>query len=327
MNRLWELRLDNAAEWLVRQGFATAGAEFSELGGGVSNTVILASAPEFRIVLKQALGQLRVAEVWRADPDRILREAEAMDWVARLPGASFAPSLRARDADNRVIAMEAAPCGAEMWKALLFRGEIHEEHARRAGAMLGRIASASWNRAEARQAFGNREAFDQLRTDPYYRFTAERYPEVKGYFEELIDRSEKRAVSLTHGDWSPKNLLVWDGGMWAIDWECAHFGDPSFDAAFLLNHLVLKSIAMPRYRERFAASAHAFGEALRESLPEEGGWVLDGALEHAPALLLARVDGKSPAEYLDESGRETARRIALRLMARPVKEIGGLFGI
>jgi len=327
MNRLWELRLDNAAEWLARQGFATSDAEFTELGGGVSNTVILASAPEFRIVLKQALGQLRVAEVWRADPERILREADAMDWVARLGGASFAPSLRARDADNRVIAMEAAPCGARMWKTVLFRGEIHEGHARQAGTMLGSIVSASWNHAGTRKAFGNREAFDQLRTDPYYRFTAQRHPEVKGYFDELIEKSAARVTGLTHGDWSPKNLLVWDGGMWAIDWECAHFGDPSFDAAFLLNHLVLKSIAMPQHRDRLAGLAHAFGEALRENLPAQGAWVLDGALEHTPALLLARVDGKSPAEYLDESGRETARRTALRLMARPAKEIGGLFEI
>jgi 5-methylthioribose kinase len=325
MNRLWELRLDNAAEWLARQGFAMRDAEFTELGGGVSNTVILASAPGFRVVLKQALGQLRVAEVWRADPDRILGEAAAMNWAATLPGASFAPRVLAEDREQRVIAMEAAPCGAEMWKALLFRGEIREEHARQAGAMLGRIVSASWNHPEARRAFGNREAFDQLRTDPYYRFTAQRHPEVKAYFEELIEKSAARASSLTHGDWSPKNLLVWDGGVWAIDWECAHFGDPSFDAAFLLNHLVLKNIAMPHYRERFAALADVFGQALRESLPEEGAWVLDGALEHAPALLLARVDGKSPAEYLDGSGRETARRRALRLIARPAKEIGGLF--
>jgi 5-methylthioribose kinase len=327
MNRLWELSLDNAAEWLARQGFATHGAEFTELGGGVSNTVILARAPESRIVLKQALGQLRVTEVWRADPERILREAEAMDWVARIPAASFAPRLLATDREHRVIAMEAAPCSAEMWKAMLFRGELREKHARQAGTMLGRIVSASWNHPEARRAFGNREAFDQLRTEPYYRFTAQRHPEVKGYFEELIEKSAARAVSLTHGDWSPKNLLVWEGGMWAIDWECAHFGDPSFDAAFLLNHLVLKGIAMPHHRERFATLAHVFGEALWEGLPEEGVWVLGAALEHAPALLLARVDGKSPAEYLDDSGREEARRIALRLMARPAKEIGGLFEV
>jgi 5-methylthioribose kinase len=325
MNRLWELRLDNAAEWLDRQGFATCEAEFTELGGGVSNTVILANTPEFRIVLKQALGQLRVAEVWRADPDRILREAEAGNWAATLPGASFAPRVLAVDREHRVIAMEAAPREAEMWKSLLFRGVIREEHARQVGAMLGSIVSASWNHPRARETFGNREAFDQLRTDPYYRFTALRHPEVKGYFAELIEKSAARAVSLTHGDWSPKNLLVWSGGMWAIDWECAHFGDSSFDAAFLLNHLVLKSIAMPQHQERFAALARVFGEALRENLPEQGAWVLGAALEHAPALLLARVDGKSPAEYLDESGRETARARALRLMTRPVKEIGGLF--
>lgn len=327
MNRLWELRLDSAAEWLARQGFAVSGARFTELGGGVSNTVILASAPEFRIVLKQALGQLRVAEVWRADPERILREAEATNWVATLPGASFAPRILAEDRERRIIAMEGAPPGAEMWKTLLFRGDLREEHAHQAGAMLGSVVSASWNRPEARKAFGSREAFDQLRTDPYYRFTAQRRPEVKGYFEELIRKSEARAVSLTHGDWSPKNLLVWEGGMWAIDWECAHFGDPSFDAAFLLNHLVLKSITLPHLRDQFAKLASVFGEALNESLPAEGGWVLDAALEHAPALLLARVDGKSPAEYLDEAGRETARRRALRLMARPAKEIGGLFKI
>ncbi len=126
-------------------------------------------------------------------------------------------------------------------------------------------------------------------------------------------------MSLVHGDWSPKNLLVDGGEVWVIDWEVVHYGDPSFDVAFLLNHLLMKSIAMPRHRAALKGLAGAFVDGLATA------WAVEAALEHLPALLLARVEGKSPAEYLDAAMQRRARAMALDLMARGAESVEEVF--
>jgi hypothetical protein len=104
-----------------------------------------------------------------------------------------------------------------------------------------------------------------------------------------------------------------------------HYGDPSFDAGFLLNHLVLKSIAMPENRSAMAGLACTFRDGLAASLPSDGDWIVAAGLEHLPALLLARVEGKSPAEYLDAAMRLRAAELALDLMRHPVTSVEELF--
>ena len=146
-----------------------------ELGGGVSNKVIRVQGLGFRAVLKQSLGALRVEREWIADRARIFREAAALRWVeGRLRGGR-APKLLGEDRAEFTIAMEAAPAGAAMWKTRLLRGELDAGCARAAGTLLGSLIAASWNDAEARRIFGDQTVFQQLRIDPYYRFTAARF--------------------------------------------------------------------------------------------------------------------------------------------------------
>jgi Phosphotransferase enzyme family len=347
-----ELSVDNAAASLSRHGLAFENLRFAELGGGISNKVILAentgSGGGFRAVLKQSLGQLRTETGWHSERERIFREAAAMRWMAEKAesGAfgtfrgSRVPRILFEDPGNFTIAMEAAPPGAEMWKTLLFRGEHDRNVARLAGATLGSMISASLHDPEAERLFGDQTVFDQLRIDPYYRFTASRLtagrrPEAAEYIHRLISRSGMRRSSLVHGDWSPKNLLVHHvaqpGSLWVIDWEVVHYGDPSFDVAFLLNHLLLKSIAMPRYGAQLAGLADAFIDGfdglggLSARLPADCDWIVPAALEHLPALLLARVEGKSPAEYLDSEMRDRAAVLALDLMNHPAASVGEVF--
>ena len=325
-----ELSVDNASEWLSRAGSPSAGFRFTELGGGISNKVVLAEGPDLRAVLKQSLGQLRTAVGWHSERERILRESSAMRWmsdqatfgrmhVGRIPRVLFEDPL------TFTIAMEAAPAGADMWKTQLFRGELDCSTARTAGATLGSIVSASWQNTDAELLFGDQTVFEQLRIDPYYRFTAAGRPEAAQYINRLIRSSATRRVSLVHGDWSPKNLLVSNNDLWVIDWEVIHYGDPSFDVGFLLNHLLLKSVAMPQHRAALASLAQAFIEGLGGRLPPDGLWIVPAGLEHLAALLLARVDGKSPAEYLDDGMRERARSLALSLMRHPAGSLEEIF--
>ena len=327
------LTTENAPEWLRRHGlgdgFGGPHAKLTELGGGVSNTVILAETPGSRVVLKQSLGRLRVAQEWLSDRERIFREADAMRWLAGKTRGGRVPRLLAEDRGDFAIAMEAAPAECDMWKALLFRHVFDPAHARAAGTLLGSIIAASWNDPEAARLFGDQTVFDQLRIDPYYRFTASRHPEIAGYITALIARSAERRVSLVHGDWSPKNLLLAPGAtdnpLWAIDWEVIHFGDPSYDVAFLLNHLLLKSLVMPARREALTGLALHFTAALRAELPPAAGWVEAAALVHLPALLLARVAGKSPAEYLLEEHRAQAWQRGIDLIRHPAGSVEEAF--
>jgi 5-methylthioribose kinase len=315
-----ELSADNAAEWLSAHGFPCENLRFSELGGGISNKLVLAEGAEFRAVLKQSLGQLRTAREWNSDRARIFREAAAMRWAGKVEGARV-PRLLAEDEAGFTIAMEAAPAGAEMWKEQLFRGEFRPEVAHAAGAALGSMIAASWHNAEAERLFGDQTVFEQLRVDPYYRFTAARCAAAAEYIGRLMERSSRRRVSLVHGDWSPKNLLVDGGEVWVIDWEVIHYGDPAFDVAFLLNHLLMKSLAMPGHRAELLELARVFVAAIGSGTE----WVVEAALEHLPALLLARVEGKSPAEYLDAAMRLRAKALALELMRHGAESVEQVF--
>lgn len=320
-----ELSASSAVEWLERFCGPLRDAAARELGGGVSNIVILVEARGLRAVVKQSLGKLRVEKEWVSNRDRIFREAAAMRFMAGKITGGRAPKVIAEDRESFAIAMDAAPAGSAMWKTRLFAGDFDERPARAAGEMLASMISSTWGDEEARRIFGDTTVFEQLRVDPYYRYTAARRPEAREYIERLITCSAARRVSLTHGDWSPKNLLVGAGETWAIDWEVIHFGDPSFDAGFLINHLLLKSIARPEWKREFAHLGHIFVRSLSAGLPGEGGWIADAALQHLPALLLARVDGKSPVEYLDDPRRQEARALALDLMRHPAGSISEVF--
>ncbi|MEZ5401499.1 MAG: phosphotransferase [Bryobacteraceae bacterium] len=283
-----------------------------ELGGGVSNIVLLAESPAMRLVVKQSLGQLRVEEEWLADRERIFRECDALRLLApHLPPASL-PAVVFEDRENFVFAMEAAPAAARDWKSHLLAGRCDPSVAAHAGRIFAALA-----RAPETEAFAGQHCFDQLRLDPYYRFTAARHPDLREWFHSRIAAC-RDGRGLVHGDFSPKNMLTGHGGnaILLIDFEVIHAGDPAFDAAFLLNHLLLKM------RHGIAACrglALAFWEKARAAVDERS------TIAHLGCLHLARVDGKSPAEYLTASEREETRRAARTLIAHPPESIEEIF--
>jgi 5-methylthioribose kinase len=253
----------NAAEYLKAHGYPLRGV-VTPLGGGVSNTVLLAETVHGRLVIKQALERLRVAEEWLADPARTLREASALRDVTEIFPAGAAPAVVFVDERNYIYAMEAAPEGAQDWKTLLLSGVIDPAVGGAVGQLLARQVEATRTAVPWRERYGDQRVFDELRLDPYYRFTAARHGELAPYFARAIARCREQATSLVHGDWSPKNLLIAGGKPMIIDYEVVHYGDAAFDAAFLLNHLLLKSYHRPQWRSRYGESAAAF---WREAAP------------------------------------------------------------
>jgi 5-methylthioribose kinase len=297
----------------------------SELGGGVSNTVLLVESDTERFVMKQALGKLRVKEEWRADQSRIFRESAALRKLAEYFPEGSLPAVLFEDRGNFIFAMSAAPCASVCWKDLLLNGEIRVETAERVGELLALMVSVSWREPAWENEFGDQTIFDQLRIDPYYRATARRHPDIAPAAARLMEESAARRVSLAHGDWSPKNFLVDGSRVMAIDFEVIHFGDPSFDSAFLLNHLVLKSFYRPEWADLYAQAAAGFWGKFIAGVPREG-WIEPATLQHLGWLMLARVDGKSPAEYLrDAEIRDRVRRFARELIVAPPDSVAEVF--
>jgi len=321
-----ELDARGAVEYLAKRlGISRNEVQTTDLGGGVSNHVVLVETPDARFVLKQSLPKLRVREDWFSDRSRIFREAEALRVLAPdLPPGSV-PEVLFEDRAEYAFAMSAAPATARTWKSELMNGTVSVAMARSVGNMHAALIASSWESEPMRANFGDQTAFDQLRLDPYYRFTARTHPDIAQRFEAAVDRCRSQAKCLVHGDWSPKNLLVWNSNVMAIDFEVIHFGDPAFDVAFLLNHLVLKSVYRPQSTSGYRAAALAYSEAITAQVPQ-WAWIQEGTLLHLPLLMLARVDGKSPAEYIQETALvERVREFARSLISNPPSSVAAVF--
>jgi 5-methylthioribose kinase len=292
----------------------------------VSNTVLLVESDTRRFVIKQALGKLRVEQEWRADRERIFRESAALRKLTpHVPDGSL-PAVLFEDRDNFIFAMSAAPPASACWKDLLLKGEIRVGTGERVGELLALMASVSWRDPVWESEFGDQTVFDQLRIDPYYRATARRHPDIAPAAAGLIEESAARRVCLVHGDWSPKNFLVDGDQVMAIDFEVIHFGDPAFDSAFLLNHLLLKSFHRPQWADSYAQAAAGFWRKFVAGVPPEA-WIEPATLQHLGWLMLARVDGKSPAEYLRGPAiQDRVRQFARDLIVSPPHSVAEVFG-
>jgi 5-methylthioribose kinase len=317
------LSAGNVKDYLAGHGLWPSGLPMSvrELGGGVSNTVLLVEGKgpggeDRRWVVKQSLEKLRVQDDWRSERSRIFREAEAIQALSPALGPETVPQIVHVGHDDYLFVMTAAPAGSATWKEALLEGQVNMGVARQAGKLLARMITASRDDPSFRTAFADRTVFDQLRIDPYYRTTAARHPDVRLFIQRLIDESWQIRNSLVHGDFSPKNMLVQDTHVFLIDFEVVHWGDPAFDAGFLLNHLFLKAFHQPQFAGPYFWAAREFwGELVREAA---GAALVDFermTMRHLGALMLARIDGKSPIEYIrDETTKEHARRFSKWLM-------------
>jgi 5-methylthioribose kinase len=292
-------------------------ATLEPLEGGVSNDVVVVRTAESAFVVKRALPRLRVAELWEASAERSFTEASALRW-AHSVAPDAVPEVVAVDRAHNVLVIELAPHRYRNWKQQLLAGDIQPAVGARLGDLLARWHVASTLAPDVRAEFDEQEAFAQLRVTPFYLVAADRNPEARAVILGLAEQLARTRATLVHGDFSPKNILVDPDAaadLWVIDWEVAHAGDPVFDVAFLLHHLVCKMIARPQSREPLAATAEEF---LRAYLAGTAGAMppLDQRylLAHTGALVLARVDGKSPVDYFSADQREQARRLALAVL-------------
>ncbi|OYO01388.1 phosphotransferase family protein [Enemella evansiae] len=305
---------------LERMGLARAGehVEFVPLAGGVSSDIRLVRVGDRTIVLKRALPQLKVAAYWSAPVERGAAEARWLQYVSTIvPDA--VPAVLATDPDTYVIALEyLAPERFPNWKSELLAGRVDTGLAARVGQILGRVHSASAATSGLAEEFANQELFESLRIEPYFRRTAAAVPEAAGALAEVIALWGANNRVLVHGDVSPKNILAGRRSPIILDAECATWGDPAFDAAFCLSHLTLKAEHLPSHATELAGTAAALRTAYLAEVDWEPAAELERRIDRMlPALLLARVAGASPAEYLNEPERHRIRDRAITALNNP----------
>lgn len=315
-------------DYLRRTGRISAEAEIEArvLPGGVSCRTVRVRLPDGTSwVLKQALAKLRVRAEWFSDPARIHREAAALRWLATLAPAGATAGFVFEDLTEHVLAMTAVPEPHENWKTMLLARGPEHDHARQFGRLLGTIHRRATENVDALRAeFGDTTFFDQLRVDAYYRHVAANVPETARFYAALIEDTFAHRETLVHGDYSPKNILVTGGRLVLLDHEVVHWGDPAFDLGFALTHLLAKARHLPAHRAAFARAAREFWTAYQGEAGGRFPGLAPRAVRHTLGCLLARVEGRSPLEYLTPAGRAALRTDVLALLPAPPASVDDL---
>lgn len=293
------------------------------LEGGVSSDIRLVDLIGTRVCVKRALPRLKVAQLWEAP---IARNGHECDWfeVAGAICPDCVPRLIARDAEAGLFVMAyLEPARYPLWKAQLRDGIAEPATAATVGERLALIHNATADRPDVAARFATDAGFHAIRLEPYLLAAARAHPDRAAALGALVETTAATRRVLVHGDVSPKNILIGPNGPVFLDAECAWFGDPAFDLAFCLNHLLLKCLWNRAAAEGFLACY----ESLAARYLQHVAWEKPAALECRaarllPGLLLARVDGKSPVEYITaETDRNLVRRLARRLLAEPVARL------
>lgn len=288
------------------------------LTGGVSNRTVLLERPGGEAwVLKQALAKLRVPVDWFSSPERIRCEALGLRWLARLAPEGAITPLVFEDPEEYLLAMAAVPEPHENWKTMLLGGRLDPAHVEQFGQLLATIhRNALAHRDELARAFGDRTFFETLRLEPYYEYAATQVPAAASFLSDLVGETRTRRITLVHGDYSPKNVLVHAGRLVLLDHEVIHFGDPAFDLGFSLAHLLSKAHHAAGRRADFAEAALLYWRVY------DGNRELGRrATRHALGCLLGRVAGRSQLEYLDEGEKARQREVVLGLLQRPPRDV------
>lgn len=295
---------------------------FEALTGGVSSQIWKVTAGERVLCLKRALPKLKVEADWFAPVER---NAFEVAWYEIANGAvhGAAPRVLAHDATAMLFVMEFLPPDKfRLWKNDLHAGRTDLRQATLAGQRLGRIHAHAARSDAVRARFPRTDIFTAIRLEPYLEATADRHPDLREQLLELSHRTAATLPTVIHGDVSPKNIMLGDDGPVFLDAECASIGDPAFDLAFCLNHFLLKCLWTPHASDGFMASFHRITQSYLREVDWEDAAGLEGrAASLLPGLLLARVDGKSPVEYIvDDEHKSKVRRCARSLLVRsPVR--------
>jgi 5-methylthioribose kinase len=286
------------------------------LTGGVSSNIFHLTTQQAQYCLKQALPQLKVAKQWLAPVDRVFAEIAWLQTAATIAPDAI-PKILGIDQTSKSFVMQYLGAEYLNWKAELLAGRVADKVAAQLGNILGRIHSQTALKEDIAKRFANDDTFYAIRLEPYLEEAARQHPELSPRLKALIKRTQHNPKVLVHGDVSPKNIMLGPIGPVILDAECAWYGDPAFDVAFCLNHFFLKAAHMPRLAPALLQNAQDFLNAYLQEVTWEPLPELEYRIASLlPGLMLARVDGKSPVEYLAAERGAIVRKLTIEFLQR-----------
>ena len=288
------------------------------LDGGVASDIRIVEAPGGPIVVKQALAKLKVTADWRSDPSRSSVEVAALKAFAGLIGSQSVPRVLWSDESRNTFAMNLIDRRFRNWKKDILSGHVDPATARSAGELLGKAHSESTQRTDLRDRFANTTYFQQLRVEPFFERVAEKLPSLSATIAGVVEGMARRRVALVHGDFSPKNILASGAEIVILDFEVTHWGDPHFDIAFCLSHLLLKAHRVQADAAAVLNLARVFIDGYAASGPEVDSSHL---AKLTGCLILARLEGASPVDYRADLKEGLVRALAIEMMTTPKQSV------
>jgi len=312
---------------LVRMGLAAAedNPEIVPLTGGVSSLIVRVETYRGPLCIKQALPELKVASHWSAP---LARNHAELAWIREVAQTipKAVPEILGEDAQSYCFAMQWLPPERHpVWKIQLRDGHVSPDFAAQVAHQLALIHAATASKPVLAERFAYDRNFFELRLDPYFGATAQVHVDCAPMLQTLMEQTANHRLALIHGDVSPKNILAGPDGPIFLDAECAVYGDPAFDVAFCLTHLIAKCLWRPASTEDYLACFDAFAEHYLAGVQWESVAAIEARIATLlAAILLARVDGKSPLEYLTESDRVQLRAFARRWLLSPATRLAAM---
>ena len=304
---------------LTKMGLIVAGQRprLVPLTGGISSEVYRLDLDRGPVCVKRALAKLKVEQDWYAPVERSAFEVAWIETVSKIAPGSV-PEVIGHDPDALMFVMAfLEPDQYPVWKEQLRSGVIDPQTAAGLGALMARLHAATAGQEAIEARFdGSAELFFALRIEPYLLATAAAQPSVAAQIQQIAKTTQATTLALVHGDFSPKNILIGPNGPVILDSETANWGDPAFDLAFCLNHLLLKCVWHPEWTEAYLQCFDALAAAYLKDVNWEPRETLEArAAVLLSAFLLARIDGKSSAEYITkDNDKDFVRAIAMQFL-------------
>ena len=298
-------------------------SETKPLTGGVASDIWCVQLEDRKVCVKKALSQLKVKQDWHVPVERNAYEVAWIKTAAEAVPHSV-PEVLGHDASAGIFVMEFFPPEQyQVWKTTLASGNAHVSTAKAVAKILVEIHAATALDRQVEKRFSTDELFYALRMDPYLLTTAKKHVNLADRLKTLTDVTMANKKSLVHGDVSPKNILVGPGGPILIDAECAWYGDPAFDLAFCLNHLLLKCLWRHDFYQDYLRCAEVILSVYLANVDWEPASDIELRVAHlVPGLLLARIDGKSPVEYITgQADKQLIRQFAGQLLLEPIDDV------
>jgi len=313
------LNENTVVPYLTARGVISGPAQVEILTGGVSNVVLAIKSETKDLVLKQALPQLKVKQEWLADQRRAIVEADAMRLFHSITPDAV-PEILDNDPVEFTVTMQRQTRNCVNWKEEMLANRANPIIGTRLGKILATWHNFGATDQSARNKFMEDTLFEQLRINPFYRAVAKLNPDLKK-ISQLINENETIKTTLVHGDFSPKNIMITkDFYPIVLDFEVEHTGNPVFDLAFVMAHLVCKYIKLGN--PDISQTAFNFMDAYQSEskLP-----IADSVAHHISLVALARVEGVSPSSYLDDKDKLNIVNLTKDLLRKDVASVAELF--